>query len=505
MIELLHDDDETPVEDVEITPLNAGELSGVVEIRVWNSRGEPGGQAAQNVLLLLRTGDPEDPGVYRASGLPPQDELWGRFRIVGQVNASDPSWVLHPTGWRVAGAYAGLLIGRIPPDCAARVEFAVQPPGTAQALTWPWQIVTLSAEYSLPLPPSLARLGAGVLTELGAPGVAGIVSGCAVVPSGPADDEIHVAPGLVAIAGGLAGFITGDVQLDQDDAAAAALAPGESYKAVITRGPSGATATKGAKGALPVQPAAPSGEAFLAVVTVHYQAGGTSEIEAADIDTSAAARLRFQAIAGSGPEVLISSGQMIAGETWRFRDGWTPVPVEDDDTSYIWVLTSGLLDATLTPDPPEEWAELIWEADVAGGVVTALRDRRRYAGRTVILSPRSAPPGAAPVLVDDLMVGHERLVLEAVTLRASDNGGGSAGETVADLELNGATVFVDQATEDLRPSVAFDAGATELQHTSPAHQLTELRRGDVLTFVLADEPTGGTPARVELSLLCREP
>jgi hypothetical protein len=505
MIEFFEADDLTPFEDLVFAALNAGELSDVLTCHVWNEKGNPGGQAVENVLLLIQTEDPGTPDLFVSSGVPPQDELWGRLRIVGQVNAADPSWVLQPTGWRVAGAYAGLLVGRIPPDCAAIVEIAMRPPGTALELGWSWQLTALRDEYSRPLPPLLARLSSGVLPIVGTPTAHALLSGHAVTPSGPADDEVHVAPGLAVLAGPIHGFITEAVQLDQDDSAVEALEAGESYLAVLTRAAGGVTVTKGARAAAPVEPAAPADEPLLAVVTVHFQGGGTSSIEAADIDTGRAGFTRFHAEPGTGAALRISAGQAAAGETWRFRDGWIEIPLEDDDDNWLWLLTSGLLDVTQTAAPPEEEALLLWEATVAAAVITALVDRRTYAGRQVAISLRGAFPGTVPGLVDELTVGHELLHLEAVTLRASDNGGGSAGETVADLEVNGVTVFTAQATEDLRPRVAFDAAAAALQSTSAAHQVTELRRGDVLAFSIDVEPTGGSPARVELILLCRLP
>lgn len=505
-IEFLEDDDLTPVEDLAITPLNAGELSGVQEIHVWNEKGNPSGQTAPNVFLILQTEAPADPGTFLSRGVAPQDELWGRVRITGQINTGDPSFVLQATGWRVMGAYAGLLIGDLPPDCAAVIEVAMQPPGTALELSWAWRLSALRDEYSRPLPPAVGRLAPGVLPLVGTDSAYALLSGHAVTPTSPADDQVHVAPGLAVLSGAVDGAITQDVTLDQDDGSAATLGAGESYKAAITRAAGGATVTKGDKGADPAEPTPPPDEPLLAVVTVHHQAGGTSEIEAADIDTSRTAFGRFHAEPGStGTKLRISAGEAVAGETWRVRDGWIEVDLVDDDSNWIWLLATGLLEVTQTAVPPEPDALLLWEADVATGALTELRDRRTYAGRHVVLSLRGDFPASAPALVEDLMVGHELLHLEAVTLRASDNGGGSSGETVADLEVDGTTVFTDQGTEDLRPRVAFDAAAGDLQEPSPAHQVTTLRRGDVLGFHIDVEPTGGSPARVELSLLCRMP
>ena len=135
----------------------------------------------------------------------------------------------------------------------------------------------------------------------------------------------------------------------------------------------------------------------------------------------------------------------------------------------------------------------------------AIRDRRRYAGRSRVLTLRGAPP-AGPGVIQQLTVTDDQLWLERVVLRASDNGGGSAGQTRVDVERtrDGVTVslYPGSATDDQRPVIAFDAGV--LIHDSGIPEVSDLRYGDVVTFRTVEHPTGGVPSELELQLVCRK-
>jgi len=249
----------------------------------------------------------------------------------------------------------------------------------------------------------------------------------------------------------------------------------------------------------------------LGYVKVDYQSGGggVPVIETADLDFADIVLDRYTASAGTGTTLRISSGQAIGGGSWRFAGGDQEVVLEDDTTSYVWQLVTGYFAATTDAEPPQLTALLFCEVDTASGAITEIRDRRKYAGETVVLRLRGdldAAPGPLIGELAEFVVAHEHLVMDIGAIyRASDNGGGSAGLTKLDVLVNGVSIFTNSAVVDTRPSFDFDASAGELIIVSPLHEVTELRRYDVVSIVSVTHPTGGAPDWAEAYLTCRVP
>ncbi|HEX6862325.1 MAG TPA: hypothetical protein VF414_05890, partial [Thermoanaerobaculia bacterium] len=321
-----------------------------------------------------------------------------------------------------------------------------------------------------------------------------------VTASSPPDHLVHVAGGQHICRGRLISRVAADVELDQADSTSAALEPGQAYWAAISLGPGSApVATKGTAALVPTRPAAPAGHSIAAYVRVAYGASG-SEIAGEDVDGSVLLYDRFRATASAGLQLVLHGGQALGGGSWRYSSERVPLALEADSTHYVWQLASGLPELTTDPDPPAGGgALLLWEADTDGAGVTALRDRRGYVEASVVLHLAGALPGAPGEVASFLVV--EDLVLEEITSRLSDAGAGTGGATVLDVLLNGTTLFTSQATDDQRPAWPFDA--TTLVSEGGLHEVTELRRGDLLTLVTAEHPTGGAaPLRAEAYLRC---
>jgi len=488
----------TPITSLPIADLAPGADSSVAELVAMNETGTE----IHNVLLVMRTESLSTTGLGVASGVPPQDELWGRLQIVGYDDTGEPGWSVPTTGVRSIGASSGVLVARIPDGCGVELDFWAHPPGSAIAAnSWKLYLLGLGDEYSQPIPPSVGDVSRGILLAK----AAGVVRGCDVTPTGTPDDQIHVGSGLVELESGeLAGKITTDHTLDQNDSAPAALGSGEAYKVAVTVGPGGAvTITKGAKGASPVQPTPPAGELLRAWVHVDYGAGG-SVIDAADID-QVEAEGRYLAVADSGLFVKVYPGQSLSRTTWTYRGDSVLVPVVANDTNWGWLLPTGLWEVTQEEVAPAEGARCYWEADTDGSGVTEMRDRRTYAGDQVLLRLRGDSIASPPQTLDILLAEHDELVLEDVVGRVSDNGGGSAGQTVLDVHLDGTTIYTDSATEDLRPTIAWDATGAGLVHRGGVHQVTRIRRGQELSLVAVEYPDtdASPPAWAEVTLVCR--
>lgn len=499
MIEIYEDDDLTLVSDLPITGLEAGTDSAVVTLHARNT----GGSTVANARLVIQVEDRVTSGLYLSTGWPPVDEAWARARIVGFSNAGDTTWSVASTDWQALGAWSFLVLGDVPAGCDVYLELKMRPPSTAAELDWRWSLGITDAEYSVPAPPSLTAVDQGIIHGVGDRGASGIIRGCAVSVTSPTeDDEVHVAAGVFEIAGRLYGKVATDHALNQQDVAAAALTTGQSYYAALTLGASGVTVTKGAKAASPTKPTLPAGE-LLTYVKVRYQAGGTSEILATDLEGTLLYD-RYLCEAGSGLQVKIHPGRSLGGSTYRYSESIQLVTVAASDTSYLWQLASGLWESTLDETAPESTATgPWWEVTTDGAGVTAIVDRRTYAGRSVVLRLAGAIPGS-PGLFDDLLVEHEELWIEEVTGRVSDNGGGASGSTKLDLEVNGTSLYPSSGTDDQRPVIAYNA--SDLVHRGGVPDgVRRLRRGDLLKAVTVSHPTGGTPDRAELLVVCRVP
>lgn len=495
MIEILKSDLSAPL-NVTFNALEAGMDSDVIPFALRN----PGTEDLVDLLLVIQVESLTSPGLYVSTGLPPQDELWARARVIGQ----------GATGWTPIGAFAALLVPSLPAGAIRYGEIKMRPPSTATAVTYRWVLSVIEAEHSRALPPALAAAAPGILPHVGDRGASLLLQGFEATSSSTPDDQVHVAGGAGIVRGELVTLLAADVALDQLDSAAEALALGEAYWATLslTSLPSlpslgSLTLTKGLKALSPSPPAAPAGEALIEQILVRYQTG-SSVIAPEDV----AGRLtygRYLATPGDGLQVIVHAGQAVAGGTWRYHSARQALALEASATSYLWQLASGELALTQTPEPPTpaDTTALgpLWEIDTDVAAVTELRDLRTYTRGPVVLHLVGGLPGA-PGEIDSLLV-HQALSVEIIVYRLSDNGAGTAGQTVLDLEINGATVYTSQATDDQRPAWPYDAaGPDELVDGDGIHELVALRRGDVVTLKSAEHPTGGAPSWAEAYLIC---
>jgi hypothetical protein len=478
VIELLNPD-LSPLDGGEIPDLEAGQDSGVVPFVLRSTEDVP------DVLVVLEVLDPSS-GRWVQSGLPSLDELWTQIRLTGPQTVD----------WTNVGTARGLWVPSLVAGVLQNAELRMRPPATAAPVTWQSRLAAVAAEHSRPVPPGGRT---GVLTGLSDVGHGSLVRGLRVSPSAPEDDQVHVAPGLYVHQGRLRGLVAPPVTLDQTDSAAAALAAGQSYWAVLSAGAAGLTVTKGLRAAVPTKPAPPAGELPLAAVQVH-QTGGASSIAAADV-VDLVVYDRHWAEPGTGLQLRVHAGQAVGGGTWRTWSTPVALALPASATRWLWQRASGAWELTATDVPPETTAlGPLWRVTTDAGAVTSLVDRRVYAADTVVLQLRGNLPGA-PGEIASQLVAHDGLVLEDVLYRLASNGGGTAGQTRLDLEVAGATVYTSHATDDQRPTWAFNAA--ELTIAGRVHEVTELRPGDLVRLLSIENPTGGTPAWAEAYLICR--
>jgi hypothetical protein len=495
MIEIYEDDDLTPVTDLAIPNLEAGEDSDTLTLHLWADKGNPAGQDESDVLLLVETEDPTTPGRWLRSGLAPQEEMWARARLVGHDNSDRPEQQPLLTDWQLLGASAGLVIPTLLAGAARYLQIKWRPPSTASATAYRFRLLAVVGGHSLALPAG-GPGQRGILTGLGERGHSGLVRGGAVTASGTPDDEVHVAAAAWVHLGEAHSKVASSHTLSQQDAAAASLASGQSYLAVLSLGTSGVVVTKGAKAPAPVRPATPAGHIELAVVAVQYGASG-SVIEGADI-TPTAIYDRHYAEPGTGLELRVHGGRAVGGGTYRYHSQVQELALPSSATRYLWQLASGAWELTATTAAPQASAlGPLWAITTDGTGITALVDRRSYLGGSVALT-LAGEPSSTGVLASLRVAQH--LVVERWYTSTSDDGSGT-GSTILRYEINGADAFPGAGDDDQRPTWA--VGASVLTADDAYPELLELWPGDLLELVIDALPST-PPARVEATWLCRE-
>lgn len=479
--------------DLVFTGLEAGADSDVLSIEAWHSRAIPGGTARENVRFVLEVEDPARPDIWLASGLPPQDELWGRYRITGFDNTGDPSWSVATTDWQSLGARRHAEVARIPSDCAVKIDLVMHPPASAAPTSYRWHLVPVYSESSravLPGPPEPGT--AGVLQHNGDRRRSYLIRGCQLtVPVAPTGDVVTVEAGLWLHQGRVRGKVSTTHQLDQVDGDGLPLVDGTSYVATLSLG-ANTNATKGPQAAAPDRPVVPTGEALVRYVEVGYEAGAVSLIDPADASGDPAYGRYFAELAG-GLGIRLYPGQAIAGETLRYHDVPRVLLAPDESDVSLWILADG--SPAFAAAPPETTSLDLWRSVTVAGNVTELEDLRQPL-RTPRVFEIAGTPISAGVIAGTWWDGPA-VDVESLVVRISDGGGATAGQTLIDVTVDGVSIF-DFGVEDLRPAFAFDA--TELR-VDPIHQFPAVPTGALIELVAVELPTGGAPAAASVSLI----
>lgn len=374
------------VEDLPITNYEAGQVSDTLSLEIWNEKGNPAGQTVFNLLFVMRTESATQAGVFLATGLPPQDELWGRLRITGFDNTGDPTFSVMTTDFRPLGAFAGIFSRLIPADCAIFVDFLLHPPSYADPSQYRHLLLGLHSEYSQPIPHAVSLIHQGIVTGIGDHGHFCILNGLEATASVVPDEFVNIALGHWIFAGTEYEYLGGTFELDQNDGGPVALAPGESYIAAITAGKNTLTVTKGLKDPAPTFPALPVNELFVTYVEVFYNAAG-SEIQTADI-TGTIIYDRYLFIPDpTGLNGFIHAGQSVGGDTWRYRTEPFQLTFPVNDISYVWQLSTGNFLVTQSEDAPETTAlGPFWKVTTDVTNITEFEDLRKFISQVSVSS-----------------------------------------------------------------------------------------------------------------------
>jgi hypothetical protein len=501
-------DDTTAGAPLAFSGLLPGTPSAWQERHLWNNRaGVSPVDPVRNARLRVRArvaGDTD----WRSDGIVALETRSVEVEILG---GSVGSGIEARSPVRI-GAGAWLDLPEVPSDAAVNLRFRVSMPGTAGE-------DSLELDFAVELDPAEAlpsglweSAGGGIRLGIGDGAVSQLLRGSAPLAAGTPDDTVAV-PDLVWEVGGVPYARLETVEtLDDTDGAAATLAAGEAYYALLSLGADVLTVTKGAKATEPLtvadRPTVPAGEVEYARVL----RGFDGLINDPDIELLAAPwafALRFAGLA-----VFAGHGEAEVGARYvrTMTESQTAVPASS--TSLVWLLPAGTLTATSDGSRPDDRALLLGEAVSDGSAVTLLTDLRNFqdgrAVRAQFAFPAPTVADAAywtnatgtPLYLRPIAPILAALVDDPAALAAS------SGSWKLDLELlqtdfSWSSLFTSSGTDDRRPSIPFDS--TTGRDVSALPEVLEIPPGGVLRCSVVSIPTGGTPASALLLSILLEP
>jgi hypothetical protein len=351
--------------------------SATVDVKILNNGTDDVDGAC---LTLYAENDPlGSPGLYFSTGHPVTDELMGRFQITGQDSTATPGqeivlgvvqpmghlakaqlptikagdWILANFWLHQAGASAG--------GGSVNIKFELALEDNALSLPWgPTQVAT-GIDSGRKQPRSFLINGRGQFV------------------SGPPDEHLLIAGGHWIIEGEESGAAAGTfLDFDQTDSAAATLAAGEEYLAVVTQG-SSLNMTKGLKAVAgsSVRPTPPDGELLIAWVTVSYSAT-TSIIDTGNVEDARIFGRFLVAAPPTGLYVVVHPGEALISNFRQIRTLPGQVALTASSTNWLWIEATGTITVTLTVAPPSAGAISLAVVTTDSANVTVNTDARSY-------------------------------------------------------------------------------------------------------------------------------
>jgi hypothetical protein len=293
------------------------------------------------------------------------------------------------------------------------------------------------------------------------------------------------------------------------DGGAVNLGAGEDYHVTLSRTVAGAlVVTKGLKAEEVLFPDVPAGNVLVAHLNV-ASADGVA-VTVAQSSVSEGARYgAFSVRAGTGLAVVISRGEGVTADLRQYLSHEVTVPVVASETNRVWRLADGNHAVTQTDAEPEFAADLVALAIADAGAVTSVVDMRRFVHRALTTFPVELVwRGVLTDLAEPdhglaLAYAYDDLEIESVELNVT---GLDAGLTADALKIDvltvapgdavpfpaggagGTTIFTSSATDDVRPSIDFDA--TVLRVVTEDHEVRRHPRGTRFLLSVITTVTG---------------
>lgn len=489
----LYDENGDPAPASDDVAISGGEESAVIVRQIWNDKDLAEGDATTAVACVLTLLMAQASPVYRSFGLAPLDERWGRVRIVGALGTADA----RSSDTQPFGTNSELMLGDIPPGGGVEIEFYVVSPGGRTAVAGAIKFSVNGNQASAPLAKFTAlATGSGVIPADRIDGLLSLLEGGAVTADNT--DVIALDRGKVVAGGTIVQFPAATWTADLEDGDAVDLLTGESYLVTLSRTAAGVlVATKGPKAELVTAPAVPAGNVLEATLTVESPDGVAVTVDPASVVQAPGRYAEFAVRAGTGLSIVISKGDGVTSSDFRqYVTNEITVAVVASSTNRVWRLGDGSHAITQTATSPEFNADLVALAVTDGSAVTEVADMRRYVHRALTTWPielvwRGVLTGLAePSHGLALAIAHFDGEIEEVELNVT---GLDAGLTADALKVDvltmdpgdavpfpaggagGTSIFTSSATDDVRPSIDFDA--TVLRATTTDHEVRRFAKG----------------------------
>lgn len=505
----IYDEGTNDLADPIAISISGGEESAVSTLDFWNDKNDDfvdTTTAQDQVLKVLAS---SSGGPYVSSGVPLLDERWSRARITHTLTAAGAS-TDGAGGTLPVGTNSEFPLPDLEPQTGVRIEFYVAAPAGSTADAVKIKLQPVGNQASVPLAQFVGLAsGSGVIPGDRVAGLRAILRGSVVVADD--SDTVAVGRGLMVYDGITIATMAEDVVVDLADGDAVNLGAAEAYNVTLSRSSAGVlTETRGPKAEAVAYPALPAGHVLVAYLTVESADGIAVTVAPASVDQSFAYH-EFSVTAGAGLAVTVGPGDGLTDTGFRQPSTHsTSVSLDASVTSRIWRLAAGSKVATLTDVPPEVGADLLAWVTTDGSGVTTIVDARRFVHRALVydrielsysaaLSQVTVPAHALAWAVVPFDCEVESVELE---IRATD-GTWTAGALQIDVQTvaagatvaAGTTIFTSSATDDARPSIAWNA--TVLRATSENHEVRRLSKGMrvLLSLITTVAAPGAEPAQ----------
>lgn len=506
-----------PADPIAIS-ISGGQTSATTTLEIWNDKTAAFGDTtiAKDIRAKLLTAsvidtDPITYGPFSSYGEPITDERWGRFRIThfldGATETTNGATATLP--W---GSNAEIPLPDLGPQQGVRVEIKFVSPTGQTANATKAKIAIYGNLASSPLAQLVAlATGSGTIPGDRVDGLRAFLRGAAVTANDTA--TVTLERGQMVFDGTTVTFLQTTNTFTLADGDAVNLGADEAYLVTLSRANDGTvTVTKGPKAETVEYPALPADEILLAYLRVYSADGVAVTVAQADVDQSDIQYAQFLVRDGGGLAVTVSPGEGISGSDHRQYLASTPVSVAlaASVTSRIWRLPDGSFADTVDDVPPQLGSDLLAYVDTDTDSVTDIRHARALIHRAITeerielsysaaLSQVAVPAHALAWAVVPFDCEVESVELD---LRATD-GTWTAGALKIDIQTvaagaavaAGTTIFTSSATDDRRPSIAYNA--TNLRATSEDHEVRRFTKGMrvLLSLITTVAAPGAEPAQ----------
>ena len=454
-------DGTTPDADEGLTPLN-GTPTTPFERRLYNDNG--------GVLGSVDSGDFVITAVSRSTGVGDytmDDELaasgWIEFRLTG---SGGTGMVNQTTGWMKVGRGRFVRVKGIKAEGYRTIEQRLVIPIGSGIVAKEYKLRIIEDARAYMLQYGHTEGGAqGLRMGVGDASWTEILVGFEAAEAAVPDNTIEVARGISVFAGVPVPEMAEALTFSNLDSAAAALASGEEYLALVTIDGTGAkTVTKSAKGAAPLSeanlPDVPDGHREIFWAQVPFSAVITDAEIHMDRKVYGGAQLT-----GSGVSPTLHPFESLIGNALVLVPFGVELALTDDDTNYVWADPSGGVESNTTGLQPEDMSCLFYEITLAAGVITEIIDCRPwlYPNPVEVRLDIHGVLSGSPVGYGVLATRSSAYLVPFVGVTAAvGDRGGTSGLTKFDIEATDrnnsyASIYTDTSPDDLRPQIAYNA------------------------------------------------